>query len=111
MLPASKEEAGRAFGVKKRQRGRNIVSQGIPLQSSEQSQKTKSQSLPGPQNENGAFSDLPLKARSQGYARSWHPGHRAHLPCSLAIPVSALWAAGSRSPSPLASPAHWHSPR
>lgn len=46
------------------------ASQGIPLQCSEQTQKTKSQSWPGSQNENRALWDLPLKARSQGSARS-----------------------------------------
>lgn len=65
---------------------------GFPLmQSSEQSQKTKSQGWPGSQNENHAMFDLPLKARSRGYAPSCQPKWHTHLPWSLVIPASVLW--------------------
>lgn len=65
---------------------------GFPLmQSSEQSQKTKSQGWPGSQNENHAMFDLPLKARSRGYAPSCQPKWHTHLPWSLVIPGSVLW--------------------
>ena len=76
------------------------ASQGIPLQCSEQTQKTKSQSWPGSQNENHALWDLLLKARSQGSARSGSPEDRAYLPHALAVPCSVLWSAGSCSSAP-----------
>ena len=83
-----------------RRAGTLPASQGIPLQCSEQTQKTKSQSWPGSQNENPALWDLPLKARSQGSARPWHPEDRAHLPHTISVPCSVLWSAGSRSSAP-----------
>lgn len=40
----------------------------------------QSQGWPGSQNENPVTSELPLKARSRGYAGSWHPKYHTQSP-------------------------------
>lgn len=81
--------------------GTLCLSEFLLVPSSEQSQKTKSQSWPGSQSENHAIFDFPLKARSRGYARSWQLKCHTHLPGSLVISGSVLqclW--GTHTPMP-----------